>query len=201
MGEAEPFAGFRMEGDIAPVRRALAEGRSPRVVNPFDWPIPRSLSRAGEGPEKLIITDQLVPIIENVAILRPPSLIIGIGVSSNTPPNAVGDLVIDTLAEAELSRSCVYAVATLDRHAGGPSVAALGFNVLQFSASVLATTRVPNPSRITYEATGTPSVCEAAALRAAGSGARLIVAKRHNRDATLAIARRRPPISLIRQSA
>jgi cobalt-precorrin 5A hydrolase/precorrin-3B C17-methyltransferase len=65
-----------------------------------------------------------------------------------------------------------------------------------FSADELRqqSTRVPNPSPLVEEETGTPSVAEAAALAAAGPDSVLIVPKTKSRRATCAIARSSAPI-------
>ncbi len=60
--------------------------------------------------------------------------------------------------------------------------------LLSFPASALAAVDVPTPSGAVAEAVGTPSVAEAAALLAAGPGARLVVAKHKGSTATAAVA-------------
>lgn len=57
-----------------------------------------------------------------------------------------------------------------------------------FPSSVLATVGVPTPSDPVADAVGTPSVAEAAALLAAGPGARLVVPKHKGLAATAAVA-------------
>jgi len=61
--------------------------------------------------------------------------------------------------------------------------------VSYFSASQLATVRVPNPSPVVEAAVGTPGVCEPAALLAAGA-TELLLPKRKSAHATVALARR-----------
>jgi cobalt-precorrin 5A hydrolase/precorrin-3B C17-methyltransferase len=57
----------------------------------------------------------------------------------------------------------------------------------------LAGLDVPNPSAVVEAEVGTPSVAEAAALAAAGTGAELVVTKRKGASVTIAIARRAQP--------
>jgi cobalt-precorrin 5A hydrolase/precorrin-3B C17-methyltransferase len=97
-----------------------------------------------------------------------------------------------TLAGAGLSRASVAEIATIDRRIDEPAITALGLPVRTFSAGELAGVDVPTPSEAVQHAVGTPSVCEAAALLAAGAGGSLIVPKRVGRTVTVAIARRRP---------
>jgi cobalamin biosynthesis protein CbiG len=86
-------------------------------------------------------------------------------------------------------------VATLGRKAQEPGVAAFaarhGLPIRGFPASVLAAVPVPTPSTQVAAHVGTPSVCEAAALLAAGGP--LVVPKRKGARATVAIARRTYP--------
>lgn len=89
-------------------------------------------------------------------------------------------------------------VATIDRRVTHPAVApAAGHRpLLGFPPLLLRAVDVANPSVAVDDAVGTPSVAEAAALLAAGPGARLVVTKRSGATATAAIAtapRRRAP--------
>ena len=81
-------------------------------------------------------------------------------------------------------------LATIDRRRDHPAVvgAAGGRPVLAFPASLLGTVDVPNPSDAVEAAVGTASVAEAAALLAAGPGARLVVGKQRGGAATAAVA-------------
>lgn len=111
----------------------------------------------------------------------PASLVVGVGTSSDASPQEVAALIGATLVEA---------VATIDRRVDHPAVVGLGFPVRAFTAQQLAEVDVPTPSDIVAASVGTSSVCEAAALLAAGPGAELVVTKRKNAVATAAVARR-----------
>ncbi len=86
----------------------------------------------------------------------------------------------------------VVGLATLDARVTEPGIVAaaarLGVPVTGWPAEELAGVAVPHPSRVPLAATGTASVAEAAALRAAGPGAVLLVPKRKSRRVTCAIA-------------
>jgi cobalt-precorrin 5A hydrolase/precorrin-3B C17-methyltransferase len=120
----------------------------------------------------------------------PPSLVLGVGTSSDAPAEEVAALVEATLLEADLAPESVATVATIDRRRHHPAIVGLGRPVQVFTAGQLAAVAVPSPSAAVEDAVGTPSVCEAAALLAAGPGAELVVAKRKNAVATVAVARR-----------
>jgi cobalamin biosynthesis protein CbiG len=79
-------------------------------------------------------------------------------------------------------------LATIEGLRGDHRLLALGLPVVTFSAEELAAVAVPNPSDRVARAIGTPSVAEAAALCAAGPGARLVLAKVVHGPITVAIA-------------
>jgi precorrin-3B C17-methyltransferase/precorrin-6y C5,15-methyltransferase (decarboxylating) CbiE subunit/precorrin-6Y C5,15-methyltransferase (decarboxylating) CbiT subunit len=82
-------------------------------------------------------------------------------------------------------------VATVDRRAGHPALPA---GAVTLPAGLLGAVDVPDPSAIVAAAVGTPSVAEAAALLAAGPGARLVAGKHKGTTATAAAAvSDRPP--------
>jgi cobalt-precorrin 5A hydrolase len=113
---------------------------------------------------------------------------VGVGASRGCPKSELEDLVGAALGEAGLSRDDVDVFASVDVKADEPAVFALG-TLRLFSARALARVPVPTPSAVVAAHVGTPSVAEAAALLAAGEGARLLVDKRRSAHATCAIAR------------
>ncbi|MFD4373212.1 Rv2231c family pyridoxal phosphate-dependent protein CobC [Streptomyces sp. NPDC058486] len=118
---------------------------------------------------------------------------IGVGVRSGATEDEVLALVRAALAEAGgLPHARVRGLATLDARVAAPGIVAaaarLGVPVTGFPAEELAGVAVPHPSEVPLAATGTASVAEAAALRAAGPGAVLLVPKRKSRRVTCAIA-------------
>jgi cobalt-precorrin 5A hydrolase/precorrin-3B C17-methyltransferase len=195
----DDLPGFAVDGDVAGVTRAWLDGRIPGVVNERDWPLPPVLAaetirgRAKSSPERVVVSDEVVPVEHGVVVLRPPSLVAGVGASTGVPADELDALLDSALRDAGLARSSVAAIATIDRKAEEPAIAALGLPVTSFGAGALAAVTVPSPSEIVERTVGTPSVAEAAALLAAGPGAELVVGKRVSPHATVAIARRRTP--------
>jgi cobalt-precorrin 5A hydrolase len=116
-------------------------------------------------------------------------LVVGAGCSRGCPPDELAALVEGALAGLA---GRVVAVATIDRRAAEPCVVALagarGVPVRAHPAAALAEVPVPTPSAVVARHVGTASVAEAAALLAAGPGARLAVAKQRSEHATCAIA-------------
>jgi len=202
----DQLPGFVASGDIAGVSAALLDGRSPIVDNPLEWPLPEGLPTSGSGPERILVTDAStdhVPAANGdaggsaIALLRPPSLVVGVGSSTGAESDEVIALVVTTLADAGLSADSLDTVATIDRRRHHPAITGLGLAVTAFTAETLARVAVPNPSDAARRAVGTASVCEAAALLAAGDGADLIVEKRTSKNATVAVARRRRPLGRV----
>ncbi|HKE75230.1 MAG TPA: precorrin-6y C5,15-methyltransferase (decarboxylating) subunit CbiE [Acidimicrobiales bacterium] len=112
---------------------------------------------------------------------------VGVGCSSGATAAQVAEATDAALAAAGLDGRRPDVVATIDRRADHAAVAA----AVTFPASLLAAVDVPHPSDAVEAAVGTPSVAEAAALLAAGPGARLLAAKHVDPDraATAAVAR------------
>jgi cobalt-precorrin 5A hydrolase/precorrin-3B C17-methyltransferase len=202
----DQLPGFVASGDIAGVSAALLDGRPPIVHNPRAWPLPEGLPAGGEGPERILVTDASTDQVPDAdgdghgsatVLLRPPSLVIGVGSSTGAASDEVLALVTATLAEAGLSADSVQTVATIDRRRHHRAITGLGLAVTAFSAERLAEVAVPNPSDAARRAVGTASVCEAAALLAAGDGAELVVEKRTSKNATVAVARRHRPLGRV----
>ena len=147
----------------------------------------------GDGGYRILITDRAVTADERTAVLRPPSLVLGVGASRGVSASELLGLIDRTLTGAGLSAGSVTGLATVDAKAGEPGIteaAALrGWPVTAYPAELLARVEVPNPSAAPLAAVGTPSVAEAAALT---SGDDLVVAKRKSAMATVAVARIQP---------
>lgn len=147
----------------------------------------------------LAVTDRCLPAVEEtrdrVVLLRPATLIAGIGASRGAPTEEVETLLLDALAEAGVSAASLSAIATAEikRHEPGivEVAARVGVPLRCFAAEELARVPVPTPSAVVEGHVGTPSVSEAAALLASGMTT-LLVEKRRSAHATVAIARIAP---------
>lgn len=153
-------------------------------------------------PAAILVTDRVVPLGPADVVLRPPSLVVGVGGSRGVSVDEVYGLVLDGLRDAGLSVLSVVELATVDAKADEPGIvgaaARFGVPLRTYAAGVLAEVDVPNPSDAPLAAVGTPSVAEAAALAAAGRGGELLVPKRKSSPegrpamATCAVVRRAP---------
>ena len=123
---------------------------------------------------------------------------VGVGARSGVPENELAQAIDAALAAAGRPAAEVGVLATLDRRAAEPGMRALaarrGWSLAGFPALELAPVDVPEPSAVVAARTGTPSVAEAAALRAAGPGGTLVASKRVFPRVTVAIAERVPAL-------
>ncbi|GGZ43980.1 hypothetical protein GCM10010387_42920 [Streptomyces inusitatus] len=150
------------------------------------------------------VTDLVLPFGPGTAVLRPPSLVVGVGASRGVPEDEVLALVAEALRDAGLSGLSVRELATAGAKASEPGIVAaaktLGVPLVAHPAGDLARVPVPNPSGAALAAVGTPSVAEASAL---AGGGELLVPKRVSSPrgraarATCAVVRRSSPGGLL----
>jgi cobalt-precorrin 5A hydrolase/precorrin-3B C17-methyltransferase len=184
--------GWPVEGAVAAVSRAMLDGAPVRLVADATWPLP-ALPVTDAGDHSVVVTDRVVGLDPRTAVLRPPSLVLGLGASRGVPAEEVEALVDRALGAAELSPLSVTAAATVDakssEHGLVEACRRRGWPLATFAPERLAQVDVPNPSEEPRKAVGTPSVAEAAALLL---GDELVVEKTKSARATVAVARRRP---------
>lgn len=189
--------GLPVEGDVAGVTRALLDGEPVALEAEVRWPLP-PLPVADAGSYTIRLTDRSAPAADREVLLRPPTLVVGVGASRGAPADEVLGLVEAALRDAGLSARSVAELATVDAKADEPGIVAaaerLGVPVVTYGAEELARVSVPNPSDAPLSAVGTPSVAEAAAL---ARGGELLVPKRKSERpdgrpamATCAVVRR-----------
>lgn len=180
--------GWPVEGDVAGVTRALLDGEKVRLEADQQWPLP-PLPVGETGDVVLHVTDR---IVTGGAVLRPPSLVLGIGASRGVAVDEL-DALVERALEG-LSPRSVTAVATVDAKADEAGLVELcahrNWPLVTYPAELLAAVEVPNPSDEPLRALGTASVAEAAALL--HSGGALVVEKTKSAMATVAVARLRP---------
>ncbi|MBG6065526.1 precorrin-3B C(17)-methyltransferase [Micromonospora ureilytica] len=203
--------GWPVQGAVAAVSRAILDGEPVRLVADVDWPLPAlppnvraadgdtTEEDTSDGGYRLLVTDRVVPPDERTAVLRPPSLVAGVGASRGVPAAEVTELLHRVLAEAGLDPASLRCLATADikaDEAGIRSTAdALGVPLVTWPATRLAAVDVPHPSEVVRAAVGTPSVAEAAALLGTdgrADDATLLVGKTATAMATVAVARHAP---------
>ncbi|MEU7803496.1 precorrin-3B C(17)-methyltransferase [Micromonospora arborensis] len=206
--------GWPVQGAVAAVSRAILDGEPVQLIADAHWPLPAlppnvhpqpaTTDSADGGVEhgvgyRLLVTDRMVPLDGRTAVLRPPSLVAGVGASRGVPAAEVTELLHWVLAEAGLSPASLRCLASADvkaDEAGILSTAdAIGVPLVTWPATRLATVDVPHPSEVVRAAVGTPSVAEAAALLGPAGrpgDATLLVGKTATAMATVAVARHAP---------
>jgi cobalt-precorrin 5A hydrolase len=125
-------------------------------------------------------------------LLRPRNLVLGIGCNSGTTAEEVEELVSRSLKRMFLSIKNVRCIATASAKRGEPGLLAFaakwGIPVEFYESSALNEVEVPSPpSRHAMEAIGATGVAEPAALLASGGGA-ILLKKLKSGNVTLAIA-------------
>lgn len=206
--------GWATSGDLAGVTRGMLDGSSVELIREQPWPLPalpvnvrepgvaryewrgthvKELPDPGKPQFRILVSDGVqVPADMPTVVLHPKSLVVGMGCNRGTSKVDLAKLLDTTLAKHGLAKDSVAALVTVDAKADEVGLLELGGEfggLVTYSADVLASQSVPNPSNHPNRAVGTPSVAEAAVL---AHGAELIVEKEKTGDATIAIGRLRP---------
>lgn len=121
------------------------------------------------------------------------ALILGLGCRQGCSVDELAELAQAVLQEAERDAKALTALATVTARLEERGLRALAqrwqLPLYGFAAERLAQERgVTSASGLVLQYVGSPSVAEAAALAAAGEGARLLVSKRKSAAATAALA-------------
>jgi cobalt-precorrin 5A hydrolase / cobalt-factor III methyltransferase / precorrin-3B C17-methyltransferase len=191
--------GWPTEGKIGAVSRALLDGERVRLESAHTWPLPSLPDTVGAtGEYRILITDRVVPPDPRTAIVRPPSLVIGMQAAPGAAAEDVLRLADSALGEAGLAAASVAAVAAVqvgDGPDAGPAITEAarqrGWPVRAYPASQLAAPQPAARSRLRRAAgrDGTLRQPEAAALV---TGHELVVPERSAEGVSVAVARIRP---------
>jgi cobalt-precorrin 5A hydrolase len=141
----------------------------------------------------LYIDDALNELPSRVLILRPPTLVAGIGCNRGTDSQEIRahlEKVLESHRLASTSIKCLASIDVKNDEAGLIAVAeSLGKPLIFFAREELNQVKgIKNPSPVVEKHVGVKSVCEAAAMLASRSGT-LIVPKESTQNVTVAIAR------------
>lgn len=130
-------------------------------------------------------------------MLRPRTLVVGIGCNRGTPAEEILDLLISTFDRECLSLQSIRNLATVDVKADEEGILMTGRKLGRplhfYSRQEIEKVAVPNPSALVLAHMGVESVCEATALVSAQSS-ELIVTKVKTANVTLAVARVGSPL-------
>ena len=143
---------------------------------------------------RVFIDDVTADLPPEVLVLRPPTLIAGMGCNRNTSVKEMKHLLETVLAQFHLSGASLWGLASVNLKADEPGLLALaealGLPLYFYAKEELNQVKdIKNPSAMVEKHVGVKSVCEAAAILAAQSGT-LVAPKQTSRNVTVAIARR-----------
>ena len=146
-----------------------------------------------ESVPGIYVDDVIVDLPAEVLVLRPASLVAGIGCNRNTAMEEMKALLTDVLATHNLAPSCLTSLASIDVKSDESGLLSLSeklnLPVIFYSRQELNQVKeIKNPSIVVEKHVGVKSVCEASALLTARGGA-LIVPKQLTKNVTIAIAR------------
>ena len=139
------------------------------------------------------IDDKRIDLPDNMLILRPPSLVAGIGCNRNTGFDEIRGFLMDVLARFDLSPKSLKSLASIDLKSDEPGLLALARDLdlpLRFftKQELNSVETIQNPSTMVEKHIGVKSVCEAAAILGSNQGS-LILPKQLTRNVTVAVAR------------
>ncbi|HVW92192.1 MAG TPA: cobalamin biosynthesis protein, partial [Devosia sp.] len=171
-GLDEPPEGFVLENlaEAKPAMAALLAGASISLDGEAPWLGDAGYPIAADGEVKIAVTGRAEA--GPGLVYRPKLLVAGIGCERGTPPAEIMALLTETLAEAGLSPLALAAIATAEIKADEPALhevaAHFGVPLRLFSVAELDAERgrLATPSAVVEAEIGTPSVAEAAALKA-----------------------------------
>lgn len=149
-----------------------------------------------ERAASIVITphllDEFAETLGAVSVLRPRTLVVGIGCNRGTSEEDIEQFFEETMGRAGLSTMSVRNLATITDKDDEPGLLAfaarrrLGIDFIPKDMLIAAGTP-SGPSDAVYRNMGVYGVCEPAALVSAGAS-RLLVEKRKSKDVTIAVA-------------
>jgi cobalt-precorrin 5A hydrolase len=154
--------------------------------------IPSAIDDLGDNDAGIFVGHLCLDLPPQVLVLRPGSLVAGMGCNRGTGVEEMRDLLMETFSANRLAISSLRGLATVDLKADEPGFLALAES-LNLPLMVFARDRlkgvvqVPTPSAMVEKHIGVKSVCEAAALLATNRG-QLIVPKQKTANVTVAVA-------------
>lgn len=185
------------------ISMALLSGKKVKVHDPYEilkrhFPSrfiekpPGSDFMSGNKPG-VFVDDIVTELPPNILILRPPTLVAGIGCNRNTGKEEIKSFLSNTLENNNLSQKSLARIATINIKSDEPGLIALGNDlglpIVFFDKEELTkATGIKSQSDIVEKYTGVKNVCEAAAILASKNG-QLVIPKNSIKNVTVAIAR------------
>ena len=191
----EPPVGYSLANPHA-AKKAMSDllaGEKMNLIGEAPW-LEQSGLVAFEASVSIVVDHQIQQ--SDVLHFVPKNIVVGVGCERHCSADHVIELIEKTLSENSVSPLAIAAIATIDLKSDEAAftAAARHFDVplRVFSAEELSEEghRVPNPSTVVQSEVGTPSVAEAAAIKAG----ELLVEKQKTSKATCALGISTHPI-------
>lgn len=183
------FGWCRGQGDWTAVSAAVAKGEVVEIIQEVGsrlWQnyLPQSHSfKFEESPTtkaKIYISHKSSPpltLSHNSSMpfvtWHPRVLWVGIGCERGTDGQVIADAIDKVFQDNQLALSAIAGIATIDIKKNEVGLVEVcrerNLPLRTFTCEILSTVTVPNPSQVVKKEVGTPSVAEAAALRAASN--------------------------------
>ena len=188
----EPPFGYTLRNcfDVKSFAARLLAEKKVKIVGRAPWL--EILPQASDANLMITVTDADVEGNTQHLVYHPWTLSVGVGCERGTPVDEVRALVRQTLKANNLAEKSVTGYGSIDLKEDEPAIVDEFFpGITFFTADELnaVSHRLSSPSEIVLQATGTPSVAEAAALALSEPDAQLIVPKTKSKRATCAVAR------------
>ncbi len=195
----DPPPGWELskDDDAKPAMMSLLVGARIALEGHAPWIAEAGYPVSSLGQMKVLVTEQKLKI-ERGLVYHPKTLVAGVGCERGTAAAEVIELVNFALSRENLSPQSLAAIASVDLKADEPALHAVathfGVPLRLFSVAELNQERyrLTNPSAVVEAEVGTPSVAEAAALKAG----MIVVPKLKSQRATCAIGRSTRPLDV-----
>ncbi len=185
-------------GAIKDVNMIFLKNETMDIHDPLNFirtQIPRKFIRSQKIPKHgtgVVCSWKALKVPRETLVLRPRILSVGIGCNRDTPMGVIHEFLNIVFMEERLSLNAVFTLATTEVKQDEKGLLyladKLGLPLSFYDKSQLnSVDTIETPSKMVEKHLGVKSVCEAAAILAAGRG-RLIVPKKKNKDVTIAIA-------------
>ncbi len=187
---------------IKAVNMALIKGRKPLLYDPAGWlgQTDDAFEIAQVPPDHVadrpvvVVSEHRRAVGPSHLLLHPPSLALGLGCRRDTSFHDLSRAVFQVLEQRQIAAESIFRVATAEIKRHEKSIARLanelGAELIFYTAAELKSVEeLVTHSALVEKHIGVKSVCEAAAILAAGNGP-LVVTKQKTKLVTVALARR-----------
>jgi cobalt-precorrin 5A hydrolase len=171
---------------------------------PYETPLPKTISLYPSIEQALVVkpaaalvvthrnlTKDELPILTNGVLYRPKVLVLGMGCNRGTTPDEIEDVIDETLAELQLSKKSVKAIATIDlkKDEAGLRETAKKYKweFVSYTPAQLNQIPLEQPSSTVFKYTGAYGVSEPAAKLYSGADELLLVKKKSG-NVTISVA-------------